>query len=479
MNRNILTDNAISSCAQWATRARNVLVSGSTRASRVAARALAGSSKATNSLKKFTKTQPTFLGRATVPVALVGVSPTSLPSKLGHCRRIIPFLLSFLLLSASVARAQDGMIDVSRLHEPGLTPPIPIAITGFSPEVERTLNFDLTVMGFKQVPPNAASYQLIGKPSANVEGELSFGKNILLTKAYTGGNEHSQAHHLANDVVLKITGINGIAGTRIAFKGNTTRVGEHGYVGEIYIADCDGYNRQAVTRDADTVAAPCWVPGRFAVYYTSYKFNYPNIFFQDLATAQRRNFAHFAGMNSSAAVSADGRHVAMVLGRSGSPEIWVCDETGSGLKQLTHTTEASSPCWSPDGQWICFAAKPGGRRSLYKVSVDGGEPIRIPTSGVANPSEPDWSPDGKWIAFTAQMGGFEISVAPATGGSATTLIEGEDPSWSPNSRTLIFVRHGSGGNRILSLLDVPTKQVKDVSRSSGSSTSNSQPSWAR
>ena len=35
---------------------------------------------------------------------------------------------------------------------------------------------------------------------------------------------------------------------------------------------------------------------------------------------------------------------------------------------------------------------------------------------------------------------------------------------------------GSGGSRRLSLLDVPTKQVKDVSRISGS---NSQPSWAK
>jgi Tol biopolymer transport system component len=73
------------------------------------------------------------------------------------------------------------------------------------------------------------------------------------------------------------------------------------------------------------------------------------------------------------------------------------------------------------------------------------------------------------------MGGFEICVVPADGrGDATVLVDGEDPSWSPNSRTLSFTRRSGGGH--LSLLDVPTKQVKDVSRISGS---NSQPSWAR
>ena len=86
--------------------------------------------------------------------------------------------------------------------------------------------------------------------------------------------------------------------------------------------------------------------------------------------------------------------------------------------------------------------------------------------------------DGKWIAFTSQYSsGFNICVVPARGGTATLLVSGEDPSWSPNSRTLIFVRRSNGRNT-LSLLDVPTKQVKDVPRVSGN-TSNSQPSWAR
>src|SRR5579859_3634555 len=329
----------------------------------------------------------------------------------------------------------------------GLTPPTPISITGFTGDVDGALKFDLTVMGFTNVPPEAARFHLSGNNSSGeVQGRLSAGGegskthegnkitgdvgSVLFNKSYRGGDLRAQAHRLSDDVVLKLTGVNGIAETRIAFKSGKGRASE------IYVADFDGHNATAVTHDNTDVAAPCWVPGHFALYYTSYKLGNPDIFYQDLASGQRHNFSHFNGLNTSAAVSPDGRKVAMILSKSGSPDLYVCDSDGKNLKQLTKTPEdESSPCFSPDGQWICFCSKINERRALYKVSVNGGPPQHIATTGVSNPSEPDWSPDGKWIVFTSQMRDFEICVVSAQGGPATTLVSGEDASWAPNSRT--------------------------------------------
>jgi TolB protein len=351
--------------------------------------------------------------------------------------------------------------------------PIPVSLDGFSDDIAKVLRFDLYVQGFSFVAPDAAQYQISGSSAGSVTGSVNdkFAKRVILSRTYTGTSLRRQAHAFADDIVFAITGKKGIALTKIAFKSQS----ENGN-GEIYVSDFDGFGPQAITHDSAIVASPTWVPGRLALCYNSYKLGNPDIFSHDLTTGQRQAIARYGGSNISPAVSPDGKKVAMVLSKGGNPDIYVADLDGSNLKQLTHATEdESSPCWSPDGQWICFAAKIHGRRALAKISMNGGDLQRIPTVGILSPTEPDWSPDGKWIAFTAQMGEFDICVVPADGGNATVLVPGERPSWSPNSRTLIF-NHSVGYHGVLSVLDVFTKQVKDIGRISGS---NSEAAWQR
>jgi len=54
-------------------------------------------------------------------------------------------------------------------------------------------------------------------------------------------------------------------------------------------------------------------------------------------------------------------------------------------------------------------------------------------------------------------------------------VPGQHPSWAPNSRTLVL-NHATGYRQSLSVLDVMTKQVKDIGRISGN---DSQPAWAK
>jgi TolB protein len=174
-------------------------------------------------------------------------------------------------------------------------------------------------------------------------------------------------------------------------------------------------------------------------------------------------------------ISPDGAKVAMILSKGGSPNLYVCKIDGSGVKQLTEgKDDISSPTWSPDSRQICYVVR-SGRASLRRISSDGGTPSEIRTGLLGNVTSPDWSPDGKKIIFTYGSGSFTLYVVPAAGEDAEPLVEGEDPCWAPNSRTVIFSRRVNY-NKGLYLLDVPTKHVKDVGQITGSC---SQPAWAR
>lgn len=387
---------------------------------------------------------------------------------------VLTLLLGALLglATASTSSIAQNEIDIDRFGAG--TRAIPVTLTGFTGEVESTLRFDLEVMGFIVVPQDRAQFLISGSNADNVAGRVTDKINHaqLLGQDYRGAAPRILAHWFADDIAEKLTGRKGIARTRIAFKI------DFGRTSEIYVADYDGYNSRALTADHSIVAAPAWGPGRKLLCYTSYQLNNPDIFSHNLQTGERKVVARYSGLNASPSVSPDGRRIAMVLSKDGSPDIYVADIDGSNLRRLTRTREdESSPCWAPDGRTICFVSRAPGKAALYKISVDGGEMRRISTAGVGgNLTEPDWSPDGKTIVFTAQTGGgFDICTVPAEGGQATVLVSGEDPSWASNSRTVIFTRR-STGRRILSLLDVPTKRVKDIPRLSGNC---SQPSWAR
>jgi len=391
-------------------------------------------------------------------------------------KRTLSICVFFTLLAATAALAQEVLPPITGTYEPGNTKPIFVSLSGLTGEAATTLQFDLYVQGFAFTNAEAAQYVITGSNNGNLQARAiePHSKRTLVSKAYSGASLRRQAHAFADDFIAAVPEhAKGIAQTKMAFKG------ENSPTSEIYVADFDGHNAQAVTSDKNLVAAPCWVPRHLALYYLSYKLNHADIYYHDLSTGARRALGHFNGSNMSPAASPDGSKVAFISSMDGWTDLYVCNADGSGLKRLTKSPQdESSPCWSPDSKWICFAAKEREHRTLCIVSPSGGAAKNIATGGFPSPTEPDWSPDGNWIAFTAQFrAGFQICVVPAKGGAATSLVEGEDPSWAPNSRTLAFGRR-QAGRYVLSLLDVPTKQVKDVSRISGIS-SQSQPSWAK
>jgi Tol biopolymer transport system component/predicted Ser/Thr protein kinase len=150
--------------------------------------------------------------------------------------------------------------------------------------------------------------------------------------------------------------------------------------------------------------------------------------------------------------SPDGKKIAFVSERSGSPEVWVCEADGTNTRQVTYLRGPSignKPSWSPDSRRLTFEANIEGHPEVYVIDAGGGSPQRL-TSNPAGSGNPSWSKDGRWILFdTTHVG---IQKVPVEGGPPQLLMTekwGWGPIESPDARFIYTIGWSNDGFTLL------------------------------
>jgi TolB protein len=134
----------------------------------------------------------------------------------------------------------------------------------------------------------------------------------------------------------------------------------------------------------------------------------------------------------------DGGIVYVSHGAHGS-SVWVWDRNTRSAKQLTvDTRNVHGLAVSPDGRYLVISSDRAGTFNLWRVDMNGGEPVRL-TNG--EDVSPTFSPDGRWVIF--QRGfptGARIWRVSIDGGEAVPLTQtrGQKPDVSPDGKLIAY-----------------------------------------
>ena len=150
------------------------------------------------------------------------------------------------------------------------------------------------------------------------------------------------------------------------------------------------------------------------------------------------------------AVSPNGRHIAFAAaGAEG--KLWVQDLERQEPRAVEGTEGAGWPFWSPDSDFIVFAAG----AELKKISVQGGVAIRVckMPSSISIFWGGAWSADGELIVFSSESPPRlppRLYEVPARGGTANLLVWAEESEQSSAVREAVpHFLPSEAGDRVL------------------------------
>ncbi|MDJ0651502.1 MAG: Tol-Pal system protein TolB [Simkaniaceae bacterium] len=269
-------------------------------------------------------------------------------------------------------------------------------------------------------------------------------------------------HQFSDDLTLLMTGTRGIAHSKILFSMQFPEKTARGYTykSEIWEIDYDGENKKPVTRENSYCITPAFFPtfGSFTenkFLYVNYKNGQPKIYLGSFKDERGKPLVHLRGNQLLPAVSNRGDMIAFISDASGRADLFVQlfskshGLMGKPIQAYSYPKSVqASPTFRPDGKKIAFVSDKNGSPRIFIIDTPypGKETTTKSlciTKKYRHNTCPCWSPDGTKLAYSAMIDGTrqimlydfltKEEIQLTTGGSHK-----ENPSWAPNSLHLIY-----------------------------------------
>lgn len=263
---------------------------------------------------------------------------------------------------------------------------------------------------------------------------------------------------------------------------------------EYIIANSDGSNEYLITKSSWSIHFPRIAPGGDKIAFVSTYEGRKNVYVMnhDGSNLKRLTEPGNAKYNGYASWSPDGTKLIYTREYSIVNDIYIMNSNGNDQKNLTNEWGSKQFSmnlftefpWSPDGEKIVFASNRDRSLKLYVMDQDGGNLHQITNNPNGSDYGAVWAPNENQIAYVSTgdaMGNtniFTLSLRSSRSkphNLTNNPYRNTSPVWSPDGGQILFVSNRDGNDELY----IMESDGSNVRRITHSAEPKENPSWLR
>jgi TolB protein len=201
----------------------------------------------------------------------------------------------------------------------------------------------------------------------------------------------------------------------------------------IYLQDLVTGNRKIIANYKGNNSAPSWSPDGTRLALALTKDPVYQVYVMNIDGSGLRRLTNTTGIETEPQFSADGQSIYFTSDRSGGPQIYKMSANGGTATRVTFNGPYNiSPRVSPDGKTLAWVSQRDGRFSLYAMDLASGQELKLADDA----TEPSFAPNGKYLMYASKGGGRTGLAVVSVDGRVKQRLSIQtgnirEPSWGP------------------------------------------------
>ena len=200
----------------------------------------------------------------------------------------------------------------------------------------------------------------------------------------------------------------------------------------IYVQDLVTGGRKVIVNQKGSNSAPSWSPDGSKLAVALSKDGHTQVYSVNADGTGLRRLSNSNGIDTEPQYSADGETIYFTSDRSGGPQIYKMSANGGNATRVTFKGSYNiSPRVASDGKTLAWVSQRDGF-SLYAMNLASGQELRLAEGA----TEPSFSPNGKYIMYATKTGGRTSLAVVSVDGRVKTRLSTQagnirEPNWGP------------------------------------------------